>query len=218
MNHFEALGRLTADPEISYSQGEKAQAIARFRIAVDRPYRGRDGRQETDFFSCVAFGKTAEFIGNYYSLGSRNYFFGRMQNNNYENGNGEKVYGMQFVVTETEFADSKRKDETGEDSAGEPQPEKPRKNSSKSGSARSSQTKTSGSKTAGSGRTGNGSPGTPAGRKTKGSGQKKGSAVQSIGPENYQSQDAKQSRPRRGSVEEWFEAETEFGEESGIFN
>ena len=62
MNKVILMGRLTRDPEIRYGQGDNAMAIARFTLAVDRRFK-RDGDAQTaDFISCVAFGKTAEYI------------------------------------------------------------------------------------------------------------------------------------------------------------
>ena len=53
MNKVILMGRLTRDPEISYSQGEQSTAVACYTIAVDRRFR-RDGDQQTeDFFYCV---------------------------------------------------------------------------------------------------------------------------------------------------------------------
>ena len=60
MNKVILMGRLTRDPEIRYSQGDNALAIARYTLAVDRRFT-RNGEQGTDFISCVAFGRSAEF-------------------------------------------------------------------------------------------------------------------------------------------------------------
>ena len=60
MNKVILMGRLTRDPEVRYSAGENALAIARYTLAVDRRFR-RDGEATADFISCVSFGKTAEF-------------------------------------------------------------------------------------------------------------------------------------------------------------
>lgn len=56
------MGRLTRDAEVRYSQGESANAIARFSLAVDRRFRRNGDEQTADFISCIAFGKTAEFF------------------------------------------------------------------------------------------------------------------------------------------------------------
>lgn len=106
MNKVILLGNLTRDPEIRYSQGEKQMAVARFSLAVNRRF-SNDGETNADFFNCTAFGKTAEFIEKYFRQGSRMSLVGRIENNNYTNKNGEKVYSVQIMVEEVEFAERK---------------------------------------------------------------------------------------------------------------
>ena len=106
MNKVILLGNLTRDPEIRYSQGEKQMAVARFSLAVNLRF-DNDGETNADFFNCTAFGKTAEFIEKYFRQGSRMSLVGRIENNNYTNKNGEKVYSVQIMVEEVEFAERK---------------------------------------------------------------------------------------------------------------
>lgn len=106
MNKVILLGNLTRDPEIRYSQGEKQMAIARFSLAVNRRF-AKDGETSADFLNCTAFGKTAEFVEKYFRQGSRMSLVGRIENNNYTNKNGEKVYSVQIMVEEVEFAERK---------------------------------------------------------------------------------------------------------------
>ena len=106
MNKVILLGNLTRDPEIRYSQGEKQMAVARFSLAVNRRF-ANDGETNADFFNCTAFGKTAEFIEKYFRQGSRMSLVGRIENNNYTNKNGEKVYSVQIMVEEVEFPQRK---------------------------------------------------------------------------------------------------------------
>lgn len=106
MNKVILLGNLTRDPEIRYSQGEKQIAVARFSLAVNRRF-ANDGETNADFFNCTAFGKTAEFVEKYFRQGSRMSLVGRIENNNYTNKNGEKVYSVQIMVEEVEFAERK---------------------------------------------------------------------------------------------------------------
>lgn len=106
MNKVILLGNLTRDPEIRYSQGEKQMAIARFSLAVNRRF-AKDGETNADFLNCTAFGKTAEFVEKYFRQGSRISLVGRIENNNYTNKNGEKVYSVQIMVEEVEFAERK---------------------------------------------------------------------------------------------------------------
>lgn len=60
MNKVVLMGRLTRDPEVRYSQGEPATAVARYTLAVERRFQ-REGAQTADFIPCVVFGKSAEF-------------------------------------------------------------------------------------------------------------------------------------------------------------
>ncbi len=100
------MGRLTRDPEVRYSQGEKSTAIARYTLAVDRRFR-RDGEATADFINCVVFGKGAEFVEKYFRQGMRVTICGRIQTGSYTNRDGVKVYTTDVVVEEQEFAESK---------------------------------------------------------------------------------------------------------------
>ena len=106
MNKVILMGRLTRDPEVRYSQGEKATAIARYTLAVDRTFK-RDGEQTADFINCVVFGKTAEFIEKYGRKGTKFVIEGRIQTGSYTNKEGVKVYTTDIVVEQVEFAESK---------------------------------------------------------------------------------------------------------------
>ena len=106
MNKVILMGRLTRDPEVRYSQGATATAIARFSIAVDRRFK-RDGEPDADFINCVAFGRTGEFIERYGHKGTKFVVEGRIQTGSYTNRDGQKVYTTEVVVEDQEFAESK---------------------------------------------------------------------------------------------------------------
>ena len=106
MNKVVLMGRLTRDPEVRYSAGENALAIARYTLAVDRRFR-RDGEATADFINCVSFGRTAEFAEKYFRQGLRIVVSGRIQTGSYTNREGQKVYTTEVVVEEQEFAESK---------------------------------------------------------------------------------------------------------------
>ena len=107
MNKVILMGRLTRDPEVRYSQGEQATAIARYTIAVDRRFK-RDGDAQTaDFIGCVAFGRQGEFAEKYFRKGTKILVTGRIQTGSYTNKDGQKVYTTDVVVEEQEFAESK---------------------------------------------------------------------------------------------------------------
>ena len=105
MNKIILMGRLTKDPEIRYSQNNTA--IAKYSLAVDRRFK-RDGDPEADFFTCSAFGKSAEFVEKYLKKGMKIVVAGEIHNNNYTNKNGEKVYSFEVLVNEHYFAESKK--------------------------------------------------------------------------------------------------------------
>ncbi len=106
MNKVILMGRLTRDPEVRYSQGENATAVARYSLAVDRRFK-RDGEQTADFINCVAFGRQAEFAEKYLRQGTKIAATGRIQTGSYTNKDGVKVYTTDVVIEEQEFAESK---------------------------------------------------------------------------------------------------------------
>lgn len=106
MNKTILMGRLTRDPEVRYTQGDNASAVARFSLAVDRRFK-KDGEQTADFINCVAFGKTGEFIEKYGRKGTKFVVEGRIQTGSYTNKDGQKVYTTDVVVEQVEFAESK---------------------------------------------------------------------------------------------------------------
>ena len=106
MNKVILMGRLTRDPEVRYSAGENALAIARYTLAVDRRFR-RDGEASADFINCVAFGRSAEFAEKYFRQGLKIAITGRIQTGSYTNRDGQKVYTTEVVVEDQEFAESK---------------------------------------------------------------------------------------------------------------
>lgn len=108
MNKVILMGRLTRDPEVRYSQGERAMAIARYSLAVDRRGRkSKDNDQTADFINCVAFDKAGEFAEKYFRQGMRVLISGRIQTGSYTNKDGVKVYTTDVVIEDQEFADSK---------------------------------------------------------------------------------------------------------------
>ena len=110
MNKVILMGRLTRDPEVRYSQGERPTAVARYTLAVNRTFK-RAGEPDADFINCVAFGRTAEFAEKYFRQGIRIVISGRIQTGSYTNRDGMKVYTTDVIVEEQEFAESKASSE-----------------------------------------------------------------------------------------------------------
>lgn len=108
MNKVILMGRLTRDPEVRYSQGENALAIARYTLAVDRRFNRNNGDEQTaDFINCVAFGRAGEFAEKYFRKGTKIAVTGRIQTGSYTNKDGVRVYTTDVVIEEQEFAESK---------------------------------------------------------------------------------------------------------------
>ncbi|MBD5463703.1 MAG: single-stranded DNA-binding protein [Lachnospiraceae bacterium] len=107
MNKVILMGRLTRDPEVRYSQGENALAIARYTLAVDRRFNRSGDENTADFINCVAFGKSGEFAERYFRKGTKILVSGRIQTGSYTNKDGVKVYTTEVVAEDQEFAESK---------------------------------------------------------------------------------------------------------------
>ena len=126
MNRVILMGRLTRDPEVRYTQGERIMAIARYTLAVDR--RGSrnqtDNGQTADFIRCVAFDRAGEFTEKYFRQGMRVLVSGRIQTGSYTNRDGQKVYTTEVIVDDQEFADG-RKDVGSGAAAGQQDPPVP---------------------------------------------------------------------------------------------
>lgn len=104
MNSVNLTGRFTRDPEVRYTDG--GSSIARFSVACDRRYK-QEGGPTADFISCVAFGKTAEFIEKYFRKGMKIEISGRIQTGSYTNQEGNKVYTTDVVAEQVGFAESR---------------------------------------------------------------------------------------------------------------
>ena len=111
MNKVILTGNLTRDPDVRYTSNNTA--YARMGIAVARPYssKNNEGQTVTDFFNMVSWNKQAEFCGRYLKKGSRVLVEGRIENDNYEDKNGVKHYGVSIRVDNIEFAGGKRQND-----------------------------------------------------------------------------------------------------------
>jgi len=106
VNKVILMGRLTRDPELQYSTGQKPTTIARYTLAINRNFK-RPGEAEADFLRCIAFGKAAEFAEKYFRQGLKIVIVGRIQTGSYTNKEGQKVYTTEVIIEEQDFAESK---------------------------------------------------------------------------------------------------------------
>lgn len=97
-------GRLTSDPEVKTTQS--GTPVCSFSIAVNR--RGaKDGQQQSDFITCVAWKERAELIGKYFRKGSSICIVGELQTRKWQDNNGNNRSATEVIVNEVCFVDSK---------------------------------------------------------------------------------------------------------------
>ncbi len=117
MNRVILMGNLTRDPEVRYTSGENQLAVARFGIAVNRRFQSRNAQQggttDVDFINCVAFGKTGENIGKFFTKGRKILISGRIQTGSYEDSNGQKRTSFDVIVEDFEFCERRDGGEGG---------------------------------------------------------------------------------------------------------
>lgn len=121
MNSAILIGRLTKDPELRFTSA--GRAVTTFSIAVDRPFIGKDGQKQTDFFKIQVWGKSAENCANYLVKGRLVAIKGFLQNRTYETQQGEKRYITEIVAENVQFLewaknkDAKKDNESNEDNS-----------------------------------------------------------------------------------------------------
>jgi single stranded DNA-binding protein (ssb) len=109
MNQIIIVGRLTADPAMSYSNGKDPVAHAMFNFAVpDITMKKNDsGNYPTDFFRCTAWNRLAEVIAKHCAKGTKLMVIGRLKNNSYEK-DGQKIYSNEILIDSLEFLETKK--------------------------------------------------------------------------------------------------------------
>lgn len=120
------IGRLTADPEVRYTQGDQPICIASYRLAVERRGKKTEGQQNADFISIKAFGKGGEFAEKYLHKGMKVAVSGHIQTGSYTRQDGKNVYTTDVIADEQEFCESKAANDTAQNyTPKETQKEKP---------------------------------------------------------------------------------------------
>ena len=102
MNQVILMGRLTADPELRYTQA--GTPVASFTVAVDR----RQTEKATDFLPCVAWQKTGENISKFFKKGNLILLTGALQSRQWEDRDGKKRTSYEVNVFSFEFTGEKK--------------------------------------------------------------------------------------------------------------
>lgn len=105
INNVVLVGRITRDAELRMSDGGKA--YTNFSLAVNRAFKGQDGKQQADFINCIAFGKQAENLARYCGKGSMIGVLGSIQTGKYQGKDGNTVFTTDIMVQNVQFLDTK---------------------------------------------------------------------------------------------------------------
>lgn len=105
-NHTGLQGRLTADPELRYTQ--QGTAITSFTLASDTGRKTKDGKKITNFIECVAWRAQAEFVCKYLSKGRLVLVEGEITSRNYDDKDGNHRKATEITVDSVHFCDSKK--------------------------------------------------------------------------------------------------------------
>lgn len=119
MNNISLMGRITRDPQVKAYGENNDKKMARFTVACDRRMRREEGQQTADFIPCICYGKTADFADSYLRQGTKIAVVGRLTSGSYTNSEGQKVYTLDVMVDNIEFAESKK---ANQDSTPSPAP------------------------------------------------------------------------------------------------
>ena len=103
LNRVVLIGRLTADPRLSYTQN--GVPVTTFRIAVDRPFINQEGERETDFFPVVTWRKLAEVCAHNLGKGRLVAVEGRLQTRSYQAQDGGRRWITEVVADNVRFLD-----------------------------------------------------------------------------------------------------------------
>jgi len=113
MNKVMLLGRLGRDPEMRTTAG--GQAVANFSVATDEGYKNKETNEWVDrveWHNCVAWGKTAEYIGAKLGKGRIVQVEGKLQTRKWQDKEGADRYSTEIVV-ESIVADTAAKGDGG---------------------------------------------------------------------------------------------------------
>lgn len=106
MNKVCLVGRLTAKPELRYTNSNVA--YTRFTVAVNRTFNNAQGEREADFINVIVWRRAAENVANYLDKGSQVSIDGRIQTGSFTDKDGNKRYTTDVVADNVQFLDSRR--------------------------------------------------------------------------------------------------------------
>ena len=112
INNVCLVGRMAGDAELRYTPNN--QAVATFRLAVNRNFKGQNGEREADFINCVIWRQQAENLANWAKKGALIGITGRIQTRSYDNQQGQRVYVTEVVADNFQLLESRKDREAGQ--------------------------------------------------------------------------------------------------------
>lgn len=106
LNKAILMGRLTRDPELRHTQSN--MAVCSFSLAIDRGRKGPNGERQTDFIDCVAWGRQAEFVSQWFTKGAMAIVVGRIQSRSWQDKNGNNRVSVEVNCDEVSFGETKK--------------------------------------------------------------------------------------------------------------
>lgn len=105
LNKIMVIGNLGTDPEMRYTPS--GNPVTSFRLAATRTYTTSDGerRDETEWFTVVAWQRLAELCNQFLSKGRRAYVEGRLRSRSWEGRDGQMRFVNEIVANQVLFLD-----------------------------------------------------------------------------------------------------------------
>ena len=123
LNRVILIGRPTKNPELRYTPN--GTPVAKFTLAVNRPYRDKQSNNLADFINIVAWRKLGELCAQYLSKGQLAAVEGRLEIRTYEDNHGNKQQITEVIADNVRFLESAKKNDTSEDASNEKDDEEP---------------------------------------------------------------------------------------------
>lgn len=110
LNKIILMGRLTRDPELRHTT-QSNMAVCTFTLAVDRNRKSQTGERQTDFLDCVAWGRQAEFVTQWFSKGSMAIVVGQLQTRKWQDREGKNRVSYEIQCDEVSFGETRKAQE-----------------------------------------------------------------------------------------------------------
>jgi len=120
LNKMMVIGNVGTDPEMRYTPN--GNPVTSFRIATSRSYNAQDGerKQETEWFTVVAWNSLAEQVNQYLSKGRRAYVEGRLHSHSFQGNDGQTRFRNEIIADRVLFLDRAGRSEQGSEEYGAP--------------------------------------------------------------------------------------------------